>query len=406
MQTIDRLQAHIATIETKLEAAELRLGRQKSRHDDEVAALEKSLAEAFAASGSPTEGSVEQRIVDLEDHVERLIASLDQKNVEVEEYVFSYLDGRRSETDFFFSSLDRADDKIISMLKEKKKFERKIELLQKKLDKATAAAPPAVSHVVSAPAPAAPIALAPRSPLNPSPAAFVSASPARPMTAAAPAPASMPAATPKAFNMFAPSPARPSHRPSPSVPSSVGGAVSNGFTPLSHRPIASSRRVSAEHASSGPGTPRSRVASAPAVASPRQHAIFTSNTFGNENVPPVTQTPSSSIGTKRSRPAELEQLGPSAVTAILAPAPSPGSILSPASGNTPRRAVAQPLLTRKTDLRGFTPKRSVDRRAELAAGVQSRLGGLTLGKEGIQQSTGGLKASSGDLMSRLAAMRR
>jgi hypothetical protein len=36
----------------------------------------------------------------------------------------------------------------------------------------------------------------------------------------------------------------------------------------------------------------------------------------------------------------------------------------------------------------------------------SRLGSLTLGKEGLHQSSGGLKASSGDLMSRLAAMRR
>lgn len=87
MHKIDQLQMHIAAVETKLEAAELRLGRQKSRHDDEIAALEKSLAEASAASGSPAEGSVEERIADLEDHVERLIASLDQKNVEVEEYV-------------------------------------------------------------------------------------------------------------------------------------------------------------------------------------------------------------------------------------------------------------------------------------------------------------------------------
>lgn len=86
-QKIDQLEAQIAAIGTKLEAAELRLGRQKARHDEEIAAFERSLAEASAASGSPSEGSAEQRIVDLEDHVERLIASLDQKNVEVEECV-------------------------------------------------------------------------------------------------------------------------------------------------------------------------------------------------------------------------------------------------------------------------------------------------------------------------------
>jgi hypothetical protein len=299
--------------------------------------------------------------------------------------------------------LNRADDKIISMLKEKKKFERKIELLQKKLEKATTAATPVAAPIAPSPALAMPVTRAPPSPLNPSATVFVSVSPARPAAAAAAsAPAPVPAVTPRVVNMFAPSPAGPSHRPSPSVSSSLAGA-SSGFTPQSHRPIASSRRVSAEHAS-GPGTPRSRVASAPVVASPRQYAVFPSTVFGNENVPPPP--PASSIGTKRSRPAELEQLGPSAVTAILAPAPSPGSVLSPASGNTPRRAVAQPLLTRKTDLKGFTPKRSADRRADLAAGVQSRLGSLTLGKEGLHQSSGGLKASSGDLMSRLAAMRR
>lgn len=411
MQKIDRLQAHVANVETKLDAAELRLGRQKTRHDDEVAALERSLAEASAASGAPAEGSVEEKIADLEDHVERLIASLDQKNVEVEECVplppTGTLAVSASLTPSSCRLSRRADDKIISMLKEKKKFERKIELLQKKLDKATAAAPaPAASATPAAAVDPTPVARAPLSPLNPTATAFVSTSPAR---AVAPSPAAAPAPAPaKPANMFV-TPFVPSHAPSSSISSSQ-----YSFTPKSSRPIASSRRVSGEYSSGTPGTPRSRVASAPVIPSPR--AVY--HPASSENV-----APSPALGAKRSRPADLEQLGPSnTVTAICAPAPSPAalsSILAPTSGNgnTPRRA---PLLTCKVE-KGFTPKRSAEMVARaallekrdagaaaggLGAGIASRLGGMTLGREGVQQSTGGLKTSTGDLMSRLAAMRR
>lgn len=71
-QKIDSLQSHIAGVEEKLDAAEQRLGRQKARHDDEMAALQDSLAKASVTSGAPVdEGSAEQKIADLEDHVER-----------------------------------------------------------------------------------------------------------------------------------------------------------------------------------------------------------------------------------------------------------------------------------------------------------------------------------------------
>lgn len=282
------------------------------------------------------------------------------------------------------------------MLKEKKKSERKIELLQKKLDKATSAA--AVAPLYVAVPPQAHVTRAPASPLNPSAPVFVSNSPVR--VTPAPAPTSTAAATPKVVNMFA----TPAIAHSRTPPASLSS--SHGFTPVSHRPIASSRRVSGDHATpSGPGTPRSRIVSAPVVPSPR--ATPQQSIFDIDSLPP----PPSSLGTKRSRPAELEQIGPSSVAAVCAPAPSPAalsSILAPASGNTPRRA---PLFTRKAEQKGFTPKRSeaalaraalLEKRGPVDVGAvpSTRLGSMTQG------STGGLKASTGDLMSRLAAMRR
>jgi phage-related tail protein len=67
----DELLLQLTTLEEKVATAEARLGRQKARHDGEIAALEKKVEEAAAVKVVEAGEGDAGKIADLEEHVQR-----------------------------------------------------------------------------------------------------------------------------------------------------------------------------------------------------------------------------------------------------------------------------------------------------------------------------------------------